>query len=480
MFGVSLQKLALFAFLAISFIFVQISFAECLPDQIDINQASKEQLEELTGIGPAYAQRIIEGRPFASLDDLTKVKGIGEVTLEKIKNQGRACVQQSAPSASSSPPETASSSSQASSSPPSAGAQLVPHISQPSQEEIFKTNHPPQAKAGENITVNIGTVIHFDGSASKDEDNDPLTFEWNLGNGIIKDQPIFKYSYQYPGQYVVVLTVSDGQLMDSDTLVVKVYPGKVVLSEILPNPTGKDQGQEWVELTNLSKGAVNLSGWKIQTGTQKTKSFIFPKNSLFLPDSFLVLDSSATKLTLTNQEGKVSLLYPSGDVADEVVYQKAQEGVAAARKGSNFFWTDFPTPGTENIIFTAKTTPQNKKNHPLRKSVSSFLQLSSSKLTVRQNKNVSLLPSFPKDSLTVQTHEVSFPSLKDIDKILRGQNVFAQTKTKEQQLFRLAPALNSRNFFSQFQRKIILVSSIFVSSFLFGIWGVMLKKRFLK
>jgi len=59
---------------------------------IDINTASSEELEKIIGIGPALAQRIIETRPFNSLDDLIKVKGIGEITLQKIKDQGLAWV----------------------------------------------------------------------------------------------------------------------------------------------------------------------------------------------------------------------------------------------------------------------------------------------------------------------------------------------------------------------------------------------------
>ena len=59
---------------------------------IDINTAPSEELEKIIGIGPVLAQRIIEARPFNSLDDLIKVKGIGEITLQKIKDQGLAWV----------------------------------------------------------------------------------------------------------------------------------------------------------------------------------------------------------------------------------------------------------------------------------------------------------------------------------------------------------------------------------------------------
>ena len=60
---------------------------------MEINTASLEQLDEITGVGPVIAQRIIEARPFFSVDDLIRVKGIGEKTLQKIKDQGLAYVE---------------------------------------------------------------------------------------------------------------------------------------------------------------------------------------------------------------------------------------------------------------------------------------------------------------------------------------------------------------------------------------------------
>lgn len=67
--------------------------ASCNSGQININSASLSKLDELDGIGKVKAQAIIDGRDFASVDDLINVHGIGEVTLDKIKNQGLACVE---------------------------------------------------------------------------------------------------------------------------------------------------------------------------------------------------------------------------------------------------------------------------------------------------------------------------------------------------------------------------------------------------
>jgi len=56
---------------------------------VDINSASQEALENLPGIGPVLAQRIIEYReangPFATVEDLQQVEGVGAETFEKLK-----------------------------------------------------------------------------------------------------------------------------------------------------------------------------------------------------------------------------------------------------------------------------------------------------------------------------------------------------------------------------------------------------------
>ncbi|WP_081414981.1 helix-hairpin-helix domain-containing protein [Ectobacillus panaciterrae] len=61
------------------------------PQKIVVNIATKEELEKIPGIGPKKAESILKYReqhgPFQKAEDLLEVDGIGEKSLEKIKEQ---------------------------------------------------------------------------------------------------------------------------------------------------------------------------------------------------------------------------------------------------------------------------------------------------------------------------------------------------------------------------------------------------------
>jgi len=57
------------------------------PGQVlDANSASIDEIELLPGVGPLLAERIVDGRPYKSLEDLRRVPGIGDKTFVRIKD----------------------------------------------------------------------------------------------------------------------------------------------------------------------------------------------------------------------------------------------------------------------------------------------------------------------------------------------------------------------------------------------------------
>lgn len=68
------------------------SFSIYAAEKIDINKAPMEELVKIIHIGEARALELISLRPFSSLDDLVRIKGIGETRIKEINEQGLAWI----------------------------------------------------------------------------------------------------------------------------------------------------------------------------------------------------------------------------------------------------------------------------------------------------------------------------------------------------------------------------------------------------
>jgi comEA protein len=107
------QYVVLFFCLACFFV-ASVSFANKKPPlhPINLNTATSSQLQEVPGIGPVTADKILKMRksygPFKSVDDLRAIKGIGPKRLEKMRKYltvGKPSAKSDSKAAAKSPPE---------------------------------------------------------------------------------------------------------------------------------------------------------------------------------------------------------------------------------------------------------------------------------------------------------------------------------------------------------------------------------------
>ncbi len=72
-------------------LFVLLAFSGFAYAAVDLNAATKEELESVKGIGPVKAQAIIEYRkyngPFKKVDDLKEIKGFGDKSVDKLRHE---------------------------------------------------------------------------------------------------------------------------------------------------------------------------------------------------------------------------------------------------------------------------------------------------------------------------------------------------------------------------------------------------------
>jgi hypothetical protein len=233
----------------------------------------------------------------------------------------------------------------------------TPSEEKPTQQSST-INNPPLPDAGNDIIAFVGQEINFNGTKTTDPEGDDLHYEWNMGDGKLIEKTTFDYQYLYPGTYMVTLMVYDGRNYATDTITVKIQSAQIAINEFMPNPSGKDEESEWIEIYNDSDGIADISGWQLDDSEEGSTPFVFPPNTLIAPKSYLVFSRQITGIALNNDKDVVRLLMPENVVFQEINYEKPPQGKSSAKTGEGFIWSA-PTPGTINLSFVADA--ENKK-----------------------------------------------------------------------------------------------------------------------
>ena len=134
---------------------------------VDLNMADQKALESLPGIGPALAKKIMEGRPYLGVDDLSRVKGMNKSKIAGIKDKVTVTAAKPMKSTTAPPaakpqvaPPPAAAKPEPAPAPPAAKPQAAPAVE---KKEVAPSKEAPAAtKLAPGEKVNINTAAKED------------------------------------------------------------------------------------------------------------------------------------------------------------------------------------------------------------------------------------------------------------------------------------------------------------------------------
>lgn len=156
-----------------------------------------------------------------------------------------------------------------------------------------------------------------------------------------------------PGSSNIVSVVTD----NGEVLEQLLTSTKIKINEVMPNPAGSDNEDEFIELKNDGSETVNLKNWSL--GDSTSKKYKITQGSV-KPGDFIVFKRSMTGIALNNTGGDEVKLYSTSDsLVDSIKYTgSADEGESYSRKDDDTWaWTIKTTAGKTNIIEGISAAP---------------------------------------------------------------------------------------------------------------------------
>ena len=127
------------------------------------------------------------------------------------------------------------------------------------------------------------------------------------------------------------------------------------ITEIYPNPVAGENEEEWIEIFNSGKEAVNLGNWTLSNIRKKSSPFVVSDAISLESGEYMVFKKSETKITLNNEKDEVFLGDFNGNIIDSVPYEKSKKSFSYALiqfgGEAEWEWVDEPTPNAKNQTF---------------------------------------------------------------------------------------------------------------------------------
>ena len=274
-------------------------------DLLNINTADSATLQTLNGIGPSKAQAIIDYRtqngPFATIEDIMNVSGIGTATYNGIKDFITVGGTSAPPPVQTqSQTQTQSQNQQTQSPPPTLSTSGAPVPS-------LTVRIQADAKA----TAGAGSIFRGEAYGTEDLPITNARYLWNFGDGTTGEGAAVFHTYPYPGKYTLVLTAASGILSGSVKMILEAVSPKVRL-------TAESDGS--LTLYNDADSELAVGYWMLRRGA----------DSFAIPEGTLVMAGGGGRFSpalLDLPPGKAEIVYPNGSVAARESMSSRAEGI---------------------------------------------------------------------------------------------------------------------------------------------------------
>ncbi|OGG76587.1 hypothetical protein A2950_00430 [Candidatus Kaiserbacteria bacterium RIFCSPLOWO2_01_FULL_55_19] len=271
---------------ALAIFFPSFAFAVAL---ININTADATLLDTLPGIGPTKAAAIIDYRttygPFARIEDIQNVSGIGVSTYADIAPLITVGDTVTAVSTASSTESTSASGGATTYTPP---------------PTVLSVDIGPDITAYREVPFTLTALAKTKSGAV-----DPAaTIYWSFGDGSATEGRVIEKTYHYIGTYLVVATAKDGTTTARDDLVVVVKSAVVRIASVT---------HEGIILANDTNERLELSGWRLVTDTGV---FRLPEGTMLLQNASALFPYTVMNLSVSST---ARLTYPNGIIAAQYV-----------------------------------------------------------------------------------------------------------------------------------------------------------------
>lgn len=137
------------------------------------------------------------------------------------------------------------------------------------------------------------------------------------------------------------------------------YSTAIRINELLPNPSGEESADEFIELYNDSNESVDLTGWILSDASTKE----YTLSGTIGGGQYKTIYRSNSGIALNNTGGDVAELYqPDGELLDSIEYEDsaAEDTSYAIDTKGVWYWTTTLTPGRENVITEVESSEESE------------------------------------------------------------------------------------------------------------------------